>query len=607
MPPGKQFRLTGTEFRLKRERQLASFRAGREALDDVGLPHFLAYGSALAALREGQFQPYHDDVTVGIYAWDLAEVQRACPSPTPAARDARITEAFRRAGFEPVEELVEGASGEEGGARAESACPRTFLAQGWSADMALPIVYKFSHQESFVRFSAVVFVPQFGQLWDFADGGAESSSGWRYTPFAPQLCEFEKMTSFTMPAAALEEHYGPDWYAPMPHGYIESLSRCENRCQVLRVYPFDAQMKRVELPEPVTLEKFRVDVRQHRVRYAKAMANSPHEFPMKPLDMTSIECKPTVLREAGEICKAEGNERLKRDNFVGALDKYDEGLYIADKCREVLSTWRLVFRQAHLSRAEDDRKARGLSQPDLPEPPVPREFRADEEGEARLRLALLLNAAQAALQAGREEAAEARATLALELDPRSMKALYRRGQARARAGRREAALADYWTMVRLSNFESKEALSQLMALLSREEVQSQYQKLKASAERDKKVGALLVDLGDDRVGAQEERQRRYLADCRQRALNDEQEITFDEWANQYEWRYDAEERSRLRAAHPDIFGARGPAPLPVEAWEVNAITHKEMDKMMYRRQTEAATAKRLAREGPAKQEETMRY
>merc|ERR1740120_526587 len=118
-----------------------------------------------------------------------------------------------------------------------------------------------------------------------------------------------------------------------------------------------------------------------------------------------------------------------------------------------------------------------------------------------------------------------------------MKALYRRAQARARAGRRDAALADYWSMVRLSNFESKEALNQLMALLPKEEVQRQYQKLKASAERDKKVGALLTELGDDRVGAQEERHRRYTADCRQRALNGEQEITFDDRVGAQEERH----------------------------------------------------------------------
>ena len=34
-----------------------AFRAGKAALEDLRLPYFLAYGSALSALREGQFQP----------------------------------------------------------------------------------------------------------------------------------------------------------------------------------------------------------------------------------------------------------------------------------------------------------------------------------------------------------------------------------------------------------------------------------------------------------------------------------------------------------------------------------------------------------------------
>ena len=75
----------------------------------------------------------------------------------------------------------------------------TMHLQGWSDDMAFPILYKFTHRDSFVRFDLMascllgnvgcglgsfpltlfheVFTMQFGQLWDFADGGAETSSG----------------------------------------------------------------------------------------------------------------------------------------------------------------------------------------------------------------------------------------------------------------------------------------------------------------------------------------------------------------------------------------------------------------------------------------------
>ena len=53
-------------------------------------------------------------------------------------------------------------------------------------------------------------------------------------PFSPQSVEFEKLMTFSMPAAPLEEHYGEDWYVPKVYTYVQSLTRCKNRCQVLR-------------------------------------------------------------------------------------------------------------------------------------------------------------------------------------------------------------------------------------------------------------------------------------------------------------------------------------------------------------------------------------
>lgn len=53
---------------------------------------------------------------------------------------------------------------------------------------------------------------------------------------------------------------------------------------------------------------------------------------------------------------------------------------------------------------------------DLLEPDLPREFRADEDEELACRLALRLNAAQAALQCQQWSAAEQHATGALELE-----------------------------------------------------------------------------------------------------------------------------------------------------------------------------------------------
>eukprot|EP00409_Alexandrium_fundyense_P008635 CAMPEP_0195050030 /NCGR_PEP_ID=MMETSP0347-20130606/62976_1 /TAXON_ID=2932 /ORGANISM="Alexandrium fundyense, Strain CCMP1719" /LENGTH=47 /DNA_ID= /DNA_START= /DNA_END= /DNA_ORIENTATION= len=46
-----------------------------------------------------------------------------------------------------------------------------------------------------------------------------------------------------------------------------------------------------------------------------------------------------------------------------------------DKCAEVITTWRLIFRQIHNEKAENDRKERNLKYADIVEPSMPDEFR----------------------------------------------------------------------------------------------------------------------------------------------------------------------------------------------------------------------------------------
>eukprot|EP00434_Breviolum_minutum_P020292 symbB.v1.2.017895.t1/scaffold1392.1/size121922/2 len=609
--PMKKFRMTNTELKLKRERMMDAFRAGKTALEDLRLPYFLAYGSAMAALREGQFQPYEDDIHVGIYAWDLAALQRQCTECTAKERDHLLKNTFERFGFDPVQEIVENAvqvaAGQESKQnQAVLVCPRYYIAEGWSDDMAFPILYKFTHRDSFVRFDLMVFTMQFGQLWDFADGGAETSSGWRYSPFSPQIVEFDKVMTYTMPAQPLEDHYGPEWYVPKVYNYVQSLTRCRNRCQVLRVHPFDARMRKAELPAAMSWEEFRPFLRQYRMQYAKSMADSDHEFPEKKLDLYKLESKPVVLFQAATMCKEEGNVRLKDGKASGAVDKYEEGLYIIDKCREVLLTWRLIFRQIHDEKAEKDRKDRGLKVADLLEPDMPREFRSDEDEERAMRLALLLNAAQAALQCQQWEKVELHASEALQMEPQNRKALYRRGLARNSSGDVEGAKADFWSLLKASHFDSKEAISQLMKMMPKEEVQRQFKRLQKEAEKEEKIGAMLKEMDEDeRIGLQDERYQRFLGDCEQRAADGQREISFDEWAKQYEWRYDADERLQARKNFPECFSHSGPAPLPIEEWEVDYLTHKEIEKIMYRRQTEAMGARRKAKEMEMKKKEEM--
>merc|ERR1711988_1284586 len=97
---------------------------------------------------------------------------------------------------------------------------------------------------------------------------------------------------------------------------------------------------------------------------------------------------------------------------------------------------------------------------------------------------------------------------------------------------------------------------------------------------------------DPRIAEQDERYERFLADCEQRKMERQKEISFDEWVSQYEWRYDADMRNQMRQTWPECFNHMGPAPLPVEDWEVDYLTHKEIDKIVYHRQTTALGCKR---------------
>eukprot|EP00401_Gymnodinium_catenatum_P063694 CAMPEP_0117480590 /NCGR_PEP_ID=MMETSP0784-20121206/12468_1 /TAXON_ID=39447 /ORGANISM="" /LENGTH=636 /DNA_ID=CAMNT_0005275031 /DNA_START=37 /DNA_END=1947 /DNA_ORIENTATION=+ len=599
--------MTSTELRLKRERLMRAFRAGRTAICELELPYFLAHSSAQSALCDGQFSPHDDDIFVGVYAWDLAALQRRCPKPTSHERDRLLRAAFEREGFKPVKEMLErpAPGGTEpapppgGEPPTADACPRVFLAELWDDEQAFPICYKFSHRETGARFVVINFSTQFGYLWDFADGGAETSSGWKYTPFAPQPLELQGVPTHTMPELPLREHFGQDWHLQRAGSYVESLATCENRCQVLRVLPFDVNLLPLQLPKPLPAEDFRKEVCQFRMRFAKASIGLNSEVPARELDLFKIESKPAVLFDAAGICKSEGNDLLKGGEPRKALDRYEEGLLVADKAREVLLQWRLVFWSVHAEKAEKDRKDRGLKQADLKEPAVPRDFRADEAEERACRLALLLNAAQAALQSENWEVAEARATAALELDPRSAKALYRRGLARERAGRAGGAKEDFWTLMKVSDFQNKDALQQLLRLLPRDEVQSEMKRLKVERAKQQRLGELIGGLEEDeRVGLQEQRYQRYIADAEHRRKEGKREMTFDDWAKQYEWRYDAAERLKMREQWPECFSRDGAAPLPVEKWEVDYLTHKEMNKIMYRRETAALGARRRGGEAP---------
>merc|ERR1712232_1490123 len=157
--------------------------------------------------------------------------------------------------------------------------------------------------------------------------------------------------------------------------------------------------------------------------------------------------------------------------------------------------------------------------------------------------------------------------------------------------------ADFWALLKVSDFESKDALQQLIQMSSKDDVQMEMQRLKAAQQREKKMGMLISGMEEDaRIALQEDRHARYKADCEERRLTGAKEISFDSWVEQYEWRYDADERMKVREKWPSHFGHSGPAPLPVEPWEVDYLTYKEIDKIMYHRETASLAARKRANE-----------
>lgn len=546
------------------------------------MPYFLTYQSALGALREGEFIPYDEDISLGIFCWDLAKFQRDCEGATAKARDEKFNQAFKAQKLETIQERIEvpeGAKEEEG---IQNASPRTWTgADSWTYEEAVPIVYKYYHNETSIKLDIVIFNYQFGQMWDWTDGGAETCSGWRYTPFVPQELEFEKVMTWTIPALQVQEHYGKDWYIPKALTYQEALNNAQNRCDVLEIYKYTAEPKEIPLPKALSWDEFKAQLREIRKTYAKAMIEEPREPPKKKLDLLSGEYRPQHLIDVANVCKEEGNSLLK-DSSKKALRSYDEGVEIMDKCRAVILEWRLVFRHINEEKKEKDRKKRGLETGDLEPDELPQEFVEDIHRAQRMRNTCLNNGAQACLLLEDWEGVYSRATQALENDPKCVKALYRRGIAQARQEKKEKARTDFWNLLKACNFENKDALRELLKLNTMEEIKVEMRKQKSEHAKSENLKAmLLAEPSDQRVEVGELRRMRYLADMEQRKAEKLSEINFDKWVLQYEWRYDADKRGKVRENWPSCFSRAGPAPLPVESWEVDWMVHKEIKRRQY--------------------------
>ena len=72
------------------------------------------------------------------------------------------------------------------------------------------------------------------------------------------------------------------------------------------------------------------------------------------------------------------------------------------------------------------------------------------------------------------------------------------------------------------------------------------------------------DRKDERIEIQDERYERFKDDMAQRKIDGVRQMSFDDWAEKYEWRYDAAERKKNRLRWPNAFNPIGLAPMPIQ-------------------------------------------
>lgn len=214
-------------------------------------------------------------------------------------------------------------------------------------------------------------------------------------------------------------------------------------------------------------------------------------------------CKPSTLDYITRALehKERGNQRFKEGSHELASEDYAVGLEVLNECDSVCSN--------------------------APE--------AEKVDVTEVRVSLLLNRAMALLKLERWSEAATSAGSAIKAQPENVKALYRRGVARARLGHNEAALKDLAQAFELepSNREAKRELA-----LVRDKVAA-----KRSADKKRLKGALQKGKGLYRdVEAERERRkveeeaalavkrRRHAEANDERKRNGQKEISFEEWS-----------------------------------------------------------------------------
>ncbi len=160
----------------------------KKALDSGKIPFHVHSGTALGAIREGQFIEHDEDIDLGIFIEDY--------------KKNLVTE-FKKNGFEQVRQLGKLPFGKE----------YTFKHIKTGINVDIFIVYK---EKDYYWVASY-----FGKC-DYKKYGI---CRWSYRPYKPIIVNINGISVYSMPISAIEDGYGPNWKVPKKFDYFEGVEK----------------------------------------------------------------------------------------------------------------------------------------------------------------------------------------------------------------------------------------------------------------------------------------------------------------------------------------------------------------------------------------------
>lgn len=169
-------------------------QAGKRALDSIGMPFHLHFGTALGAHREHSFIEHDDDIDVCVFHWD---------ANTPAKRQA-ITDAMLKEGFEVKHVL----------GRLDRGMELAFRKNGIGFDIFWIYEGEYRGEKYYIVSS------YFGRCNDFK----YQTCVFGARPYKLQRIRFLGEVYQVVPQSTLVDTYGEDWRVPKNFDYFEGLT-----------------------------------------------------------------------------------------------------------------------------------------------------------------------------------------------------------------------------------------------------------------------------------------------------------------------------------------------------------------------------------------------